>query len=97
MGVLHAESSNDLFYPMSPMTRQDAAVILVSAFKMDNLENDYLAHFSDKDQISEECYQALNTLVGRNFMRVVQTPLLILLMELLIPRLALLLNQLINE
>ncbi len=36
MGVLHAESSNDLFYPMSPMTRQDAAVILVSAFKMDN-------------------------------------------------------------
>lgn len=69
MGVLHAESSNDLFYPMSPMTRQDAAVILVSAFKMDNLENDYLAHFSDKDQISEECYQALNTLVGRNFMR----------------------------
>lgn len=69
MGVLHTDSSTDLFYPMSPMTREDAAVILVSAFKMGELDTDYLSHFDDADQITDGCYQALNTLVGRNFMR----------------------------
>lgn len=69
MGVLHAESSTDLFYPLSPMTRQDAAVIIVSAFKMEPVKEDFLAKFSDADQISDECREALNTLVARNFMR----------------------------
>ena len=69
MGVLHAESSNDLFYPLSPMTRQDAAVILCSAFKMEKIEGDYLSAFDDAGDISKDCYDALNTLVGRNFMR----------------------------
>ncbi len=69
MGVLHASSSSDLFYPLSPMTRQDAAVILFNAFKMEKIEGDFLSAFDDAGDISQECYDALNTLVGRNFMR----------------------------
>ncbi|MCJ7834753.1 cadherin-like beta sandwich domain-containing protein [Cuneatibacter sp. NSJ-177] len=69
MGVLKAESPEDCFYPMSAMTREDAAVILCRAFLMDELEDDYLAAFSDADKISKECYSALNILVGRNFLR----------------------------
>lgn len=69
MGVLTAKSSEDYFYPMSPMTREDAAVILVSAFKMAKLDTDYISGFEDVKKISKECRDALNTLVGRNFMR----------------------------
>jgi len=70
MGVLKAKSSKDSFYPMSAMTREDAAVILVEAFKMAPLADDFIAGFADADKItSKEAYAALNTLVGRNFMR----------------------------
>lgn len=69
MGVLSASSSKDCFYPMSQMTREDAAVILVNAFKMDKLDTDYISAFTDAKKISKDCYDALNTLVGRNFMR----------------------------
>lgn len=70
MGVLSAKSSAEYFYPMSQMTREDAAVILVNAFKMAPLAEDYIAGFADAALISsKEAYAALNTLVGRNFMR----------------------------
>ncbi len=69
MGVLKAESPEDCFYPLSEMTREDAAVILVSAFKLPELEEDYLAGFEDVDDVDPACYQALNTLIGRNFLR----------------------------
>ena len=69
VGVLHAESSDECFYPMSQMTREDAAVIVCSAFHMESLEEDYISAFSDAKEISPECYDALNTLVGRNFLR----------------------------
>ena len=69
MGVLTAESSDDYFYPLSTMTREDAAVIICSAFHLEELETDYLAAFDDVGNVSEDCYAALNTLVGRNFMR----------------------------
>ncbi|MGE4276998.1 MAG: cadherin-like beta sandwich domain-containing protein [Lawsonibacter sp.] len=69
MGVLSADSSKDCFYPMSAMTREDAAVILCSAFHMEELNEDYLSNFSDYKKISKNCRAALNTLVGRNFMR----------------------------
>ena len=69
MGILHAESPEDCFYPLSEMTREDAAVILVSAFKMAPIEGDFIAGFEDAGDIDPDCYQALNTLVGRGFMR----------------------------
>ena len=69
MGVLKAESPEDCFYPLSEMTREDAAVILVSAFKLPELEEDYIAAFEDAGDIDPDCYQAVNTLVGRGFMR----------------------------
>lgn len=69
MGVLTAKSSDESFYPLSEMTREDAAVIICSAFKLGKLDTDFIAAFDDADKVSSECYQALNTLVGRNFMR----------------------------
>lgn len=69
MGVLTASSPDECFYPMSTMTREDAAVIICKAFLMDNLDTDYISGFDDISKVSKECYQALNTLVGRNFMR----------------------------
>jgi glyoxylase-like metal-dependent hydrolase (beta-lactamase superfamily II) len=69
MGVISAGSTEDYFYPMSTMTREDAAVILCSAFKLDTLETDYLAAFSDVKQVSKEAYGAINTLFGMNVMR----------------------------
>jgi len=69
MGVLYAESHEDSFYPMSDMTREDAAVILVKAFNMESLDVDYIKGFADAKDITPACYDALNTLVGRNFMR----------------------------
>lgn len=69
MGVLTAASSDECFYPLSAMTREDAAVILVNAFKLSKLDNDYLAAFSDAGNISKDCYDALNTLFGYGFMR----------------------------
>jgi len=69
MGVLKAESPEDCFYPYSEMTREDAAVILFNAFHMEKLEEDYIGKFADAGDITPECYDALNTLVGRNFMR----------------------------
>lgn len=69
MGVLSAKSPDECFYPMSAMTREDAAVILVSAFKMAKLDKSYIENFQDASKISPECRDALNILVGRNFMR----------------------------
>ena len=69
MGVLQAGSPSDLFYPLSPMTREDAAQILANAFKLESLAEDYLSAFSDVGDIAEERRDALNALVGRNFMR----------------------------
>ena len=67
--VLAPESPEDLFYPMSDMTRQDAAVIIAKAFHLEALEDDYISAFADADQIDPDCYDALNTLVGMNFFR----------------------------
>ena len=67
--ILKAESSDECFYPMSQMTRQDAAVIICSAFHLESLDKDYISGFADASKIDPECYDALNTLVGRNFMR----------------------------
>ena len=69
MGVLTASSPEEYFYPMSEMTREDAAVILASAFKLAVLDRDYICDFDDADKIDPACYAALNSLVGRNFMR----------------------------
>ena len=69
MGVLTAKSEKDMFYPMSQMTREDAAVIIFNAFKMAKLDTDYISAFDDVKKVSKDCYDALNTLVGRNFMR----------------------------
>ena len=69
MGVLCAESPDECFYPMSEMTRQDAAVILQNAFHIANSDVDYIAEFEDVDQIDPECYDAINALVANNFMR----------------------------
>ena len=69
MGVIKAESPEDCFYPLSEMTREDAAVILVSAFKLPELEDDFIGAFEDAADIDPAAYQAVNTLVGRNFMR----------------------------
>ena len=69
MGVLTASSHEEYFYPMSEMTREDAAVILASAFKLAILDRDYISEFSDADKIDPACYAALNSLVGRGFMR----------------------------
>ena len=69
MGVITASSPEEYFYPMSEMTREDAAVILASAFKLAVLDRDYICDFDDADKIDPACYAALNSLVGRNFMR----------------------------
>lgn len=69
MGVLSAKSSGDCFYPMSVMTREDAAVIIVSAYHMKKLDTDYISAFSDYSKASKEGKEALNILVGRSFMR----------------------------
>lgn len=69
MGILTASSPDDCFYPMSVMTREDAAVILCRAFCLEALKEDYLSDFEDAAKISPECRDALNTLTGRNFMR----------------------------
>lgn len=69
MGVLKASSPNDCFYPMSDMTREDAAVILQKAFLIDNLSNDCIQYFEDANKASKEGYQALNALIGNNYMR----------------------------
>ena len=69
MGVLKAESPDDCFWPMSAMTREDAAVIIYNAFHMTPLEQDYISGFEDAGNINADCKDALNTLVGRNFMR----------------------------
>lgn len=69
MGILSAASPEDCFYPMSAMTREDAAVILCKAFLLDALSEDFVSEFEDAGKISDGCRDALNTLVGRNFMR----------------------------
>ncbi len=69
MGVLKASSSSDTFRPMEIMTRQDAAQIIYDAFHMSPLDTDYLGAFSDIGSVSKDRRTALNTLVGRNFMR----------------------------
>ena len=69
MGVITASSPEEYFYPMSEMTREDAAVILASAFKLAVLDRDYICDFDDAGKIDPACYAALNSLVGRNFMR----------------------------
>lgn len=69
MGVLTAQSPSDCFYPLSPMTREDAAAIICTAFRMDALDADHIAAFDDAALIDPACYQALNTLVGRGFLR----------------------------
>lgn len=69
MGVITASSPEEYFYPMSEMTREDAAVILASAFKLAVLDRDYICDFDDADKIDPACYAALNSLVGRGFMR----------------------------
>lgn len=68
MGVLHATSPEDCFYPQSVMTREDAAVILQKAFLLKNLEEDCLKHFDDVKLVNKEAYPALNTLIGKGFM-----------------------------
>ena len=69
MGVLHADSADEEFYPMSDMTREDAAVILCSAFHIPESENDVLANFSDVSQVNKDCYAALNSLFAGGYMR----------------------------
>ena len=76
MGVLKANSPQDCFYPMSVMTREDAAVILAKAFVLDELGTDYISDFLDSAKVSREAYQALNTLVGLNYMRGITDTLL---------------------
>lgn len=69
MGVLHAEAQEDCFYPRSDMTREDAAVILCAAFHIAPLDKDYISGFTDAGEIGKDCYDAMNALVGRGFMR----------------------------
>lgn len=69
MGILSAKSPEACFYPMSTMTREDAAVILCKAFHIDELSTEYLSAFSDIKKVSKDCRPALNALVGQNFMR----------------------------
>ena len=69
MGVLTADSPQACFYPLSDMTREDAAVILCKAFLLSDLTKDYISSFVDAGKINASCYQALNTLVGKNYMR----------------------------
>lgn len=69
MGVLVANTPSDRFYPMTTMTREDAAVILAKAFLLDDLDIDYIKYFSDVDAVDKAAYQALNALIGRNFMQ----------------------------
>jgi glyoxylase-like metal-dependent hydrolase (beta-lactamase superfamily II) len=69
MGAIHADSPDECFYPMSYMSRQDAAVIIRDAFKIPDCDVDYIAAFEDADQIDPDCYAALNALVGHNYMR----------------------------
>ena len=69
MGVLKAEKSTDLFRPMDIMTREDAAQIIYDAFHMSPLDTDFIGAFSDIGSVSKDRRTALNTLVGRNFMR----------------------------
>lgn len=52
MGILTASSPDDCFYPMSVMTREDAAVILCRAFCLEALKEDYLSDFEDAAKIS---------------------------------------------
>ncbi|MDD6212357.1 MAG: cadherin-like beta sandwich domain-containing protein [Clostridiales bacterium] len=69
-GVLTAKSSKECFYPMSDMTREDAAVILVKAFKLDQdaPEADYLKAFDDVKKVDKKAYSALNILFGKGYM-----------------------------
>lgn len=76
MGVLKASSPQECFYPMSVMTREDAAVILAKAFVLDELGTDYISDFLDSAKVSREAYQALNSLVGLNYMRGITDTLL---------------------
>lgn len=69
MGVLHADSPNDCFYPMSVMTREDAAIILQKAFLIENADKDYIQYFLDSKNVSKEAYSAMNALIAKNFMR----------------------------
>ena len=69
MGVLTAESSDECFYPLSTLTREDAAVIICSAFLIAPLEQDYLKKFSDVRCVEKGAYAALNALIGSNYMR----------------------------
>ena len=73
MGVLTATSPEDCFYPMSEMTREDAAVILVSAFKMSKLGADYISKFDDTNKIDKNCYDALNIPILRGDTLVIDT------------------------
>lgn len=69
MGVLSASSPDECFYPMSVMTREDAAVILARAFLIDGLDTDFIGGFMDAGKVGKEAYQALNSLIGLNYMR----------------------------
>lgn len=69
MGVLHADSTEEDFYPMSDMTREDAAVIICNAFHIPAAENDVLAGFEDVSNVNADCYSALNSLFAGGYMR----------------------------
>jgi len=69
MGVLKSGSVDEKFYPMSDMTREDAAVILKRAFLIDDIESDCIKYFDDADKVSKDAYAALNALIGNGYMR----------------------------
>lgn len=61
-----APDSNGNFNPNSGITRQDAAVILVKAFRIDTSDTE--TAFNDKDTISEEALGSVNALVELGYM-----------------------------
>ena len=69
MGVLTAASPDECFYPLSYMTREDAAVILAKAFLVDEAPVDCIKGFKDVKKTSKGAYAALNAMVYNRFMQ----------------------------
>jgi hypothetical protein len=62
------DSSQGYFYPDQPVTRADAAVMLVRAFKLPLAGSDALGKFSDAATISVQARPSVNTLVAAGYM-----------------------------
>lgn len=67
MGVYTGDNNNNL-NPNSPITREEAAVVISKAFELTHSGNDVLAKFADKNEVSTWATSFVSALVENGYM-----------------------------